>query len=418
MFVLSLNKIIVAGALTLTACTSTQKDNLSSGNPQEVINEIEALKETSRQEHRDLLAYDKFKDAEQSLEEGITKFKNDDEQNDVLSKLSVAKSEFIAAAAITNSRSNVPDRLLAARTATLQSGVRNDNDLKERLEEIDESLRDESDEFTKQIAVDDVSQYEKDYLKLETRAVQHRELNEFRDIVKNAKNNRAPKLAPLTFRKADSSLKAAENMILQSPRNPENYRESVAVAKQSTKLLADVMDKLQGVARGATEQAALELVQVSGDLQDKTEEALSSANKVRIQKAMDDTRQKFSKDEAEVYQRGSDLIIRLKKIDFASGSAMIPSDSMDLLSKINGVIVNLNSPNIEIQGHTDSTGGRKINQELSQKRSQAVAQYFESLKSPYRISASGHGESQPIANNQTKQGRSLNRRVDIIVSTQ
>lgn len=67
-----------------------------------------------------------------------------------------------------------------------------------------------------------------------------------------------------------------------------------------------------------------------------------------------------------------------------------------------------------IEGHTDSQGSEAYNQQLSLKRAQAVKNYLISQGIPAeRIEAIGLGESQPISENNTPQGRQLNRRVQI-----
>jgi OOP family OmpA-OmpF porin len=96
---------------------------------------------------------------------------------------------------------------------------------------------------------------------------------------------------------------------------------------------------------------------------------------------------------------------------------MIPSKSMKLLSKVDSVINNLHSSAVMVQGHTDSTGKSGNNHILSVKRSESVAKYLKSLNGQYKITSRGFGESQPIANNETRKGRAMNRRVDIIVNT-
>jgi outer membrane protein OmpA-like peptidoglycan-associated protein len=72
---------------------------------------------------------------------------------------------------------------------------------------------------------------------------------------------------------------------------------------------------------------------------------------------------------------------------------------------------------IDINGHTDSTGAESYNQTLSEARASSVARYLESQKVvPQRIITRGMGESQPIADNDTREGRALNRRVEIILT--
>lgn len=71
---------------------------------------------------------------------------------------------------------------------------------------------------------------------------------------------------------------------------------------------------------------------------------------------------------------------------------------------------------IEIQGHTDSTGGDAYNMELGQRRAEAVRRYLNQRGIPLaRMSVISYGMSAPIADNSTNEGRSVNRRVTIVV---
>ena len=71
---------------------------------------------------------------------------------------------------------------------------------------------------------------------------------------------------------------------------------------------------------------------------------------------------------------------------------------------------------IEIQGHTDSTGGEAYNLELGQRRAEAVRRYLNQRGIPLaRMSVISYGMAAPIADNSTSEGRSINRRVTIVV---
>ena len=68
--------------------------------------------------------------------------------------------------------------------------------------------------------------------------------------------------------------------------------------------------------------------------------------------------------------------------------------------------------NLIIEGHTSSDGDANFNLELSQKRAEAVKSYLVKLGAdPNRLKTEGYGESRPIQDNRTMQGRGLNRRV-------
>lgn len=71
---------------------------------------------------------------------------------------------------------------------------------------------------------------------------------------------------------------------------------------------------------------------------------------------------------------------------------------------------------IQIDGHTDATGTADYNQWLSEKRAVSVKTYLENLGlSASRMETKGHGQVQPVATNQTKEGRQQNRRVEITI---
>ena len=69
-----------------------------------------------------------------------------------------------------------------------------------------------------------------------------------------------------------------------------------------------------------------------------------------------------------------------------------------------------------IEGHTDSTGPSEYNMDLSMRRAQSVANFLSNVQvSPVRFRIMGYGEDQPVASNETPEGRQTNRRVDIAI---
>ena len=72
---------------------------------------------------------------------------------------------------------------------------------------------------------------------------------------------------------------------------------------------------------------------------------------------------------------------------------------------------------IHVTGHTDSVGPEEYNQGLSERRAQAVVDYLKSLGVKVNMQAMGKGESEPVADNATKEGRAKNRRVVVDVDT-
>jgi outer membrane protein OmpA-like peptidoglycan-associated protein len=115
-------------------------------------------------------------------------------------------------------------------------------------------------------------------------------------------------------------------------------------------------------------------------------------------------------------QRG--LVITLDgAVLFASGKATLLPIAEQKLGQVAEVLQNQDdSKVIVVEGHTDSVGSDESNRKLSQDRADAVRAFLVSKGVPSsRISANGRGESTPIGDNKTPDGRAMNRRVEIIV---
>ena len=118
-----------------------------------------------------------------------------------------------------------------------------------------------------------------------------------------------------------------------------------------------------------------------------------------------------------IVNTGERLIVNLPQdILFQTDSAALRGD---LQSDVRAVAQNLQQfPNtiVQVVGHADNTGDAAYNQDLSQRRAQAVAGVLAGAGvNPGRISAIGRGEDQPIASNLTPEGRARNRRVEIVI---
>lgn len=127
----------------------------------------------------------------------------------------------------------------------------------------------------------------------------------------------------------------------------------------------------------------------------------------------------FDRDQARVSREGNRLIIRLVGLTFQSGQAEVQAKYRDLMEKVKAATEVFPRSQIVIEGHTDSYGSDETNLALSRRRAEAVSAYLQQLGVPaLRMSAVGYGETQPIANNDTEQGRARNRRIDVIIEPQ
>lgn len=125
----------------------------------------------------------------------------------------------------------------------------------------------------------------------------------------------------------------------------------------------------------------------------------------------------FDRDEAVVLRSGNNVILRMVGLTFDSGQSAIKPDKFALLRRVEQVINQFNRVDIEVEGHTDAFGGDEVNLELSTERAEAVKAYMLANMglAETQVSAVGYGESRPIANNETPEGRAKNRRIDIVI---
>lgn len=112
-----------------------------------------------------------------------------------------------------------------------------------------------------------------------------------------------------------------------------------------------------------------------------------------------------------------EVVLTINRLGFAFDSAELDRSSKAALDRAVEVIKSHSeSVNLGVVGHTDSRGSDAYNQKLSERRAAAVVDYLVSKGiSRSSLSASGKGESEPVASNDTEDGRAQNRRVELVV---
>ena len=100
------------------------------------------------------------------------------------------------------------------------------------------------------------------------------------------------------------------------------------------------------------------------------------------------------------------------KILFDSGSDKLKPESFSFLDKIGKALESDATLSIKIIGHTDSDGDSKANLKLSEKRAASVKAYLASKFNLQNLQTEGKGESEPVADNTTTEGKAQNRRVE------
>jgi outer membrane protein OmpA-like peptidoglycan-associated protein len=111
------------------------------------------------------------------------------------------------------------------------------------------------------------------------------------------------------------------------------------------------------------------------------------------------------------------LVVNMGDVLFATGKYDLRPEAQIVLAKLSGIILSHPGLNLAVEGHTDSVGGDDFNLKLSQQRADTVRDYLVTQGLPdSSVTAKGFGKSDPVADNDTSDGRQQNRRVEIIVS--
>jgi OOP family OmpA-OmpF porin len=195
--------------------------------------------------------------------------------------------------------------------------------------------------------------------------------------------------------------------------------ESVLSALSSLKtdrenMQADIRDRDSRLKRAAARIDSLDATLAVLQQRERTSVATIEREQQR-QATLKDARNMFTKDEATVLLDGEYLIIRLYGLSFPVGSSEIQPRNFELLTKLQQVLRSYPAAPVTIEGNTDAQGDADFNQALSLRRAEAVRSYLIANMGgdANRFQAVGFGESKPIANNETADGRALNRRIDV-----
>lgn len=434
-------------ALILGGCShSVEKASIpTTANPTEEAQKLGSDIDQARNDHVDVLAHKNFRNAEKSLAKARRDLSDGDSQQDILDDVAYGRAYLDAAKHQADERRPNWTDVLKTRQMAIEAGARTSPNETVVLGEIDDDLRDEIESSTPSRSKT-VATLQTRYMDLELASLKSKNLGNARAKIYGATNDhRAKRDAPLSLRQAEIDFATAENMIVANRSKPEAYKESVDKANNSATYLMDVITVAHQNPKTLDEKTAMGIVDqnnrlaaAKGELTAAEKEAAAQSKAlserdrelalqneklktaegtIGMQAAIDKARQEFSEDEADVYQQGNKLLIRLKKMNFSSGRAELPPASIALLGKVKDVAIALKPQEVTVEGHTDSTGSEAVNQKLSADRAEAVATYLEDHGlDKEQVEAQGFGFAKPIATNKTSSGRAQNRRVDVIIT--
>lgn len=293
------------------------------------------------------------------------------------------------------------------------------------------------------------------YEQLELAALKEGTVEAAQAVIADAKNKGAAKHAPKTFKLAKDEMKLAES-VLEADRTKTDKANAHAkrakyLAEQSisvTELIKD-FDRRDFTREDAVLWYQSQLTEISAplaeplpfnepnrnvvlSLQQSIKDLMQQRDDTAAQRsqyeqelsvsaeqraAIETVQSMFMPSEANVYQQRQNVLISAHGFRFPSGSSEIGPENFALMNKIVQAVKTFPNSNIEISGHTDSTGGAEVNKTLSQQRADHVAKFLTEVGgiSASRIIATGYGKERPVASNETAEGRAANRRVEILI---
>jgi len=229
-------------------------------------------------------------------------------------------------------------------------------------------------------------------------------------------------------RKVDTARELAETRYAEDQRLAlRQQRDNVRLAARTREADAAISQAAAAQAEGASQKASADAARDDASLaRSDAEQAHKDANQARddasIAKAATANAEEQSAEllrqldtlQAKVTDRG--LVVTLGDVLFASGRAELRSSANVHLDKLAAFLGKYPDRSVTIEGHTDSVGGSQYNQDLSLRRANTVGAYLTGQGVlPARISTLGKGESDPVAGNDSADGRQQNRRVEVII---
>ena len=437
---------IALSGLVVGCATDIKRAHIDKGEtPQVILKEVANAHSKAYTVRADLLAPEDFTEGQKYFKEAQMEQAADRiEMDEFRSAAGYSIAYFERAYMEAKDRAGEYKEVLDARQSAITAGAMNYETIRQKMKEADKKFKELVEENQNYVNKTDIAAFQKRYLDLEVMAVQENEISTAERMIEDAESTKAGVLAPKHLAQAKKDVLEARNLIAKSPRDSQVYEGAVYKAYDSSLMLTDVVRVIETREQQIPESVAAEIVRKDQQLMERQDrvaelrsrlqvtqaaagalgEALTDTEKsliekdqkLAMQKRIEQLSSQVSKEEAEVYRQGNDIIFRLKQIPFPVGKATIPEKSKPLLKKVSEIISEMDAEKVLIVGHTDVTGPKDFNKELAKDRARQVANYMsEYSKTNFEID--GKGASQPLAVNSTAKGRQLNRRVDIVVKT-
>jgi outer membrane protein OmpA-like peptidoglycan-associated protein len=220
---------------------------------------------------------------------------------------------------------------------------------------------------------------------------------------------------------ARAAAEAAKAEAVRMKQEAEQASQDAVRQRQEAEQARAAAQQQQQLAQAAAEQAARDraaAVSQQRAAEAETEKAKQAAAQAEAEKAQLRA-QLLSQLNSILQTRDSarGLIVNMSDVLFDTGSYTLKPGAREKLAKISGIVLAHPGLNLQIEGHTDSVGSDEFNQQLSERRADSVRDFLAEQGVPgSAISARGFGKTQPVAGNDTPEGRQRNRRVELVVN--
>ena len=211
--------------------------------------------------------------------------------------------------------------------------------------------------------------------------------------------------------KAEAEAKAAADAAAARRLAEQEAQRQVQLAASNEAALRAKARADADAAQAAAQAQANTLAAREAAAKAETERVRAAAEKTRLELLDQLNRVLETKDTP----RG--LVVNMAETLFDTGKYDLRPEAREKLARLSGILAIHPELHLDVEGHTDNTGGVQVNQKLSEQRAETVAKYLVVQGvSDKTIKSAGFADTRPVADNSTAEGRKKNRRVEIIVS--
>jgi OOP family OmpA-OmpF porin len=428
-------KLMTLFIFGLGACSSgiQVQEIPETANAVEELNSLDADSRAALANQVNILSPHNYQETMESIADAKTSLSKQKKPSETLHLVSRGRAYLRRANEAASLARSTMEEVVVARRDAIQAGApefftsdfrKLDEDLKDVTEDLEENEL--------KSAQKNRTELQAGFLDLELRAIKQTQLSQSKKAISKAIDAGAKEFAPQSLAIAEKNFADTEAYITANRHQNDQIVARTLIMDDSSAHLLKITSEAKGTKKVSPEHMALELErkqqQVAAQKLDLTVEkgitkTLINENRelsadAAFNAKFEQARREFSKGEAEVYQQGNALVIRLRGLEFPTSQAVLTGNNFALLAKVQRVIKDFGSSSVIVEGHTDSRGTKEANAKLSTERAQAVTEYLISNEAIARekIKAIGYDFQKPLGTNKTVAGRTQNRRVDVVIA--